>query len=201
MKIGFIGLGGMGTPIVVNLLRAGHQVTVWNRSRAKVEPLLSQGAVEADTPAATAGESDLVMTAVADDGALEVLTGTLFDAPIYRNCGQMLAKPTGENHRPGPALGACRPSGVSLRRAGLRSTKAMRPISLFGMGVVQELDLRRGLYRAPLNNRGADRFSFVGRFSTGWRRFKSEIRVGANVRSHSEVKKTGGRGGQIGRGD
>lgn len=74
MNIGFIGLGGMGTPIAANLLRAGHRLWVWNRSRAKVEPLLAQGAVEANTPAAAADEAELVITMLADDIALEAVT-------------------------------------------------------------------------------------------------------------------------------
>jgi 6-phosphogluconate dehydrogenase len=44
MKVGFIGLGHMGSGMAVNLLKAGHQVTVYNRTLAKVESLVAQGA-------------------------------------------------------------------------------------------------------------------------------------------------------------
>ena len=50
-NLGFIGLGLMGSRIVKRLLSAGHQVSGYNRTRAKAEPLAAQGAVVADTPA------------------------------------------------------------------------------------------------------------------------------------------------------
>jgi 3-hydroxyisobutyrate dehydrogenase-like beta-hydroxyacid dehydrogenase len=50
MKIGFIGLGRMGGHVAANLLKAGHQVTVWNRSSAPVQELVAKGAVAAKTP-------------------------------------------------------------------------------------------------------------------------------------------------------
>jgi 3-hydroxyisobutyrate dehydrogenase-like beta-hydroxyacid dehydrogenase len=50
MKIGFIGLGRMGQGVTENLLKAGHQVTVWNRSQAPVQALVAKGAVAAKTP-------------------------------------------------------------------------------------------------------------------------------------------------------
>ncbi|MES2473978.1 MAG: NAD(P)-binding domain-containing protein, partial [Pseudomonadota bacterium] len=50
MRIGFIGLGRMGGHVAANLLKAGHSVTVWNRSSAPVDALVAQGAVAAKTP-------------------------------------------------------------------------------------------------------------------------------------------------------
>jgi 3-hydroxyisobutyrate dehydrogenase len=44
MKIGFVGLGKMGTPMARRLLAAGHEVTVWNRTRARAEALAAEGA-------------------------------------------------------------------------------------------------------------------------------------------------------------
>jgi 3-hydroxyisobutyrate dehydrogenase-like beta-hydroxyacid dehydrogenase len=76
MKIGFIGLGHMGAAIAANLVRAGHQVTVWNRSAKKAEALIGLGAVLAPTPKAAAAEREAVFTMLADDGALDsVLSG------------------------------------------------------------------------------------------------------------------------------
>ena len=43
MKIGFLGLGNMGEPIAANLISAGHQVTVWNRTASKADPLEKKG--------------------------------------------------------------------------------------------------------------------------------------------------------------
>jgi 2-hydroxy-3-oxopropionate reductase len=75
MRIGFIGLGLMGTPIVLNLLKAGFAVTVWNRSQPKLAPALDAGADRADTVAALAGQSDVVMMMVTDAAASEAVIG------------------------------------------------------------------------------------------------------------------------------
>ena|SRR5438105_1299408 len=50
MKIGFIGLGRMGHHVAANLMKAGHKLTVWNRSQAPVQALVAQGAAAAKTP-------------------------------------------------------------------------------------------------------------------------------------------------------
>jgi 3-hydroxyisobutyrate dehydrogenase-like beta-hydroxyacid dehydrogenase len=70
MQVGFIGLGQMGSAIAANLIKAGHDVTVWNRSPGKADALVAAGASVADTPAAAA-QGDVVMTMLADDAALE----------------------------------------------------------------------------------------------------------------------------------
>jgi 3-hydroxyisobutyrate dehydrogenase-like beta-hydroxyacid dehydrogenase len=76
MKIGFIGLGNMGAAIAANLVRAGHEVTVWNRSAAKAQGLVALGAVASPSPKAAAAEREAVLTMLADDAALEsVLAG------------------------------------------------------------------------------------------------------------------------------
>jgi 3-hydroxyisobutyrate dehydrogenase-like beta-hydroxyacid dehydrogenase len=72
MKVGFIGLGQMGSGIAKNLLKAGHDVTVYNRTRAKAEALASKGARVASTPA-DACEGEAVFTMLADDKALEAI--------------------------------------------------------------------------------------------------------------------------------
>jgi 3-hydroxyisobutyrate dehydrogenase-like beta-hydroxyacid dehydrogenase len=70
MKIGFLGLGQMGAGMAANLLKAGHEVTVYNRSIAKTEPLAALGAKVAGKVAdACTGEA--VYSMVADDEALE----------------------------------------------------------------------------------------------------------------------------------
>ncbi|NMO13355.1 NAD(P)-dependent oxidoreductase [Pyxidicoccus fallax] len=71
MKLGFIGLGNMGLPMAKNLLAAGHEVTVWNRSPAKAEPLREKGARVAGTPAEAARGAEVVFTMLADDRAVE----------------------------------------------------------------------------------------------------------------------------------
>ena len=78
MRIGFIGLGQMGHAMATNLVEAGHEVAVWNRSPDKADALVERGATRAATPA-EAAQGDVVMTMLADDAALE--------AVVYGNDG------------------------------------------------------------------------------------------------------------------
>ena len=83
MKIGFLGLGNMGTPMALRLLAAGHELSVWNRSEGRTKPLIHEGAIAAATPAEAELGSDAVITMLFDDAAYEeVLFGAngLFDA-------------------------------------------------------------------------------------------------------------------------
>ena len=66
MKIGFIGLGIMGRPMALNLLKGGHQVTVWARRAATMQPLLDAGATGASSPTEAARGNELVISMVAD---------------------------------------------------------------------------------------------------------------------------------------
>jgi 3-hydroxyisobutyrate dehydrogenase-like beta-hydroxyacid dehydrogenase len=70
MKVGFIGLGNMGMGMAANLLKAGHELTVYNRTSEKAKPLVEQGARLAKTPG-EAASGDVVFTMLADDAALE----------------------------------------------------------------------------------------------------------------------------------
>jgi len=69
MRVGFIGLGNMGSGMAANLLRAGHELTVFNRSPEKRRPLIELGARAAETVAEACG-GEVVITMLADDGAL-----------------------------------------------------------------------------------------------------------------------------------
>jgi 3-hydroxyisobutyrate dehydrogenase-like beta-hydroxyacid dehydrogenase len=73
MDLGFVGLGAMGTGMAGVLLRAGHRVTVWNRSRERTAPLAAEGAAVAGT-AAEAARAGLVLSMLADDRAVEAVT-------------------------------------------------------------------------------------------------------------------------------
>lgn len=68
MKIGFLGLGAMGRGMASNLLKAGHALTVWNRSPEPVQALAAQGALVAATPA-DAFQGDIAVSILADDAA------------------------------------------------------------------------------------------------------------------------------------
>jgi len=73
LNIGFIGLGAMGQVIVPRLLAAGYRVTGWNRTAEKAAPLLGQGMLWADTPAAVARASDIVFSIVTDGEAVKTV--------------------------------------------------------------------------------------------------------------------------------
>jgi 3-hydroxyisobutyrate dehydrogenase-like beta-hydroxyacid dehydrogenase len=73
MKVGFVGLGQMGHAIAANLLAAGHDLTVWNRSADKADDLTARGARLASSPAEAAA-GGVVFTMLADDAALEAVT-------------------------------------------------------------------------------------------------------------------------------
>ena len=76
MKLAFIGLGKMGSGIARNLLRAGHQLTVYNRTREKAEALVAEGARVANSPAEAVRGAEAVHTMLSDDAAVrEVVFG------------------------------------------------------------------------------------------------------------------------------
>ncbi|MHB8733511.1 MAG: NAD(P)-dependent oxidoreductase [bacterium] len=75
-RIGFVGLGSMGSRMARRLLDRGYPVTVYNRTPSKAAPLTSAGASLRETPAAAAEQSDVVLYSLADDAAVsEVVVG------------------------------------------------------------------------------------------------------------------------------
>ncbi|KZE50039.1 6-phosphogluconate dehydrogenase [Brevibacillus parabrevis] len=77
MIIGWIGLGNMGVPMASNLLSAGYDVRVWNRSPEKAAPLVALGAKQTESLAQLADECDVLFTMVSDDEAVKAIyTGT-----------------------------------------------------------------------------------------------------------------------------
>jgi 3-hydroxyisobutyrate dehydrogenase-like beta-hydroxyacid dehydrogenase len=76
MNIAFLGLGKMGSPMARHLLAAGHELTVWNRTPERAEPLVAAGARLAATPAEATHTADAVLTMLFDDAAnAEVIFG------------------------------------------------------------------------------------------------------------------------------
>jgi 3-hydroxyisobutyrate dehydrogenase-like beta-hydroxyacid dehydrogenase len=75
--VAFLGLGNMGAPMAANLVKAGHDLTVWNRSPAKAEKFAAEhGASIADAPAVAAKGAEFVVSMLADDSAvLDAYTG------------------------------------------------------------------------------------------------------------------------------
>jgi 3-hydroxyisobutyrate dehydrogenase-like beta-hydroxyacid dehydrogenase len=72
-EVGYVGLGVMGSSIVRRLLADGHDVTVWNRTREKAEPLLAEGACWADSPREVAASRELVFTMVTNTEAVRAV--------------------------------------------------------------------------------------------------------------------------------
>jgi 2-hydroxy-3-oxopropionate reductase len=80
-KVGFIGIGLMGAPMAANLIRAGFQLQVWNRTVSKCDPLLEMGATLATSPAEAARGANAVMTMLESGATVtEVLAGGLLES-------------------------------------------------------------------------------------------------------------------------
>jgi 3-hydroxyisobutyrate dehydrogenase len=69
MRVAVLGMGAMGSRMAAALLRAGHAVAVWNRTAARAQPLVEQGAELANSPRAAATDADIVLAMVRDDEA------------------------------------------------------------------------------------------------------------------------------------
>jgi 3-hydroxyisobutyrate dehydrogenase-like beta-hydroxyacid dehydrogenase len=74
-RVGFAGLGAMGAGIAQRIRDAGHDVTGWNRTKAKAQPLVDAGMGWADTPRELAARSDVLFTMLTDSRALEATAG------------------------------------------------------------------------------------------------------------------------------
>lgn len=92
-RAGFVGLGIMGAPMAQNLLKAGFEVTVWNRTAARVEPLVAAGARPAASPAEVAAASDVTVSCVTNSADVEQVAlgpgGVIEGAPrgsVYIDC-------------------------------------------------------------------------------------------------------------------
>jgi HAD superfamily hydrolase (TIGR01450 family) len=112
--VGVIGLGGMGSRIAGRLIDAGHEVVVWNRSPQRMAPLVDLGADAAATPAKVASRVEILITMVADLGALRSVT----EGPDGIAAGARASLIVVEMSTVGPAgiawLAAALPPGVTL---------------------------------------------------------------------------------------
>jgi 3-hydroxyisobutyrate dehydrogenase len=73
MRIGFIGLGIMGRPMAINLLKAGFELTVYNRTASKTKPAVAAGAAAVASPQEIARSSDVIITIVSDTPDVEAV--------------------------------------------------------------------------------------------------------------------------------
>jgi len=79
VSLGFIGLGNMGLPMAANLLKAGYQLRVYNRTANKAEPLIAGGAKSVSSPSDVIEPGGIVFSMLADDAAIESIAGSNSD--------------------------------------------------------------------------------------------------------------------------
>ena len=91
MKVGFVGLGGMGSAMAANLLKAGHEVRVWSCRPEPADRLRELGAHVVDSPRA-AFQGDAFVSMLSDDAAVRavVVEGGLFAAKTTRSTSTRL---------------------------------------------------------------------------------------------------------------
>src|SRR5690348_852538 len=119
MKVGFVGLGRMGAGMAANLVAAGHEVTVWNRSPERTRPLVGKGARAAAGVADACG-GDVVVTMLADGGALE--------AVVFCPSGVLAALPAGAIHVSMSTIGVALSERLAVAHAQARQRFVAAPV-------------------------------------------------------------------------
>ncbi|MCW3849275.1 NAD(P)-dependent oxidoreductase [Sphingomonas sp. LB-2] len=128
MKIAFLGLGMMGSGIAGNLLRAGHELRLWNRSPEKADALVAAGATLAATPREAGEGADIAFTMVADDHALL----GLLEGPD----GLIAGLPTGAIHVSQSTISVAAADRIAALHADRGQTLVSAPV--FGRPAVAE---------------------------------------------------------------
>src|SRR4051812_4604124 len=163
MKLGIAGTGKMGSAIARRLLSQGHEVTVWNRTAAKAQALLQEGARWADSPAAVAGACEAVITILTDAKALdEVYFGR--DGLLAGNAKgklfiEMSTVPPAKQQEMGPKVKAAGAAYVECPVGGTTGPAAQG--KLFGFAGGDAADLQRA---KPLLDQLCRRVEHVGGF-------------------------------------
>ena len=122
MKVGFIGLGNMGSAIARNLIKAGLDLTVYNRTQTRAEPFASLGARIAETPSEAVADAEVLITMLADDAAVE--------AVIFAPGDAIQALPAGALHISMSTISV----GLSRRLAGSHREKRQHYIAATVLG-------------------------------------------------------------------
>lgn len=150
MDVVLIGLGQMGSGMANNLVAAGHQVTVWNRDRAKADPFAARGAkVAIDLAAAT--RAGIVMTMLANDAAVEAVVfgdgGLLAAGPdlLHISCSTVSVDLT---TRLAAAHAAAGQRFVSAQVLGRPDVAAAGKLSVIAAGAEEDLDVAQPLFDA-----------------------------------------------------
>jgi 3-hydroxyisobutyrate dehydrogenase-like beta-hydroxyacid dehydrogenase len=151
MKLGFIGLGQMGVGMAANLVKAGHAVTVYNRSAAKAGPLVALGADAAAT-IADACRGDAVITMLADDPALDHasfdengIVASLAPGALHISCSTISVALSG---RLDDAHRACGQHFVSAPVFGRPDAAAAAKLAVAAAGCAEALDMARPVFDA-----------------------------------------------------
>ncbi len=119
MKVGFIGLGRMGEGMAANLLQAGHEVTVYNRTPGKAAPLAAKGAKIAGN-LADACRGDAVVTMLANDEALSAVT--------FGEGGILANLPAGALHVSASTIGVALSEKLTAAHAGAGQRYVSAPV-------------------------------------------------------------------------
>lgn len=133
-KVGFIGLGRMGSAMAGRLVGAGLEVSVYNRSAERCRPLVERGARMAASPAAAAGQADLVISMLADGPALLAVAlgpeGVLAGARPGLVLADMSTVAPGESAR---VAEACAAAGVGYLRAPVTGSTVLAAAGTLGI--------------------------------------------------------------------
>ncbi len=145
MRVAFIGLGRMGLPMAANVLRAGHRLTVYNRTASRADALAAEGAAVAATPAGAARGAEVLVTMLADDSAVEsVLFG---DDGATAPEGAFGALPRGAAHVSMSTIGVALSRRLAARHAAAGHDYLAAPV--FGRPEAAEAGRLRPVVAGP----------------------------------------------------
>jgi 3-hydroxyisobutyrate dehydrogenase len=149
MKLGIAGTGKMGSAIARRLLSLGHEVTVWNRTQERAQPLLKDGAKWAATPAAVTAASEAVITILTDAKALDDVyfagDGLLSQGAQGKLFIEMSTVPPAKQQEMGPRVKATGASYVECPVGGTTGPAAQGKLFGFAGGDAQDLERAKEL--------------------------------------------------------
>jgi 3-hydroxyisobutyrate dehydrogenase len=149
MKLGIAGTGKMGSAIARRLLSLGHEVTVWNRTQERAQPLLKDGAKWAATPAAVTAASEAVITILTDAKALDdvyfAADGLLAQGAQGKLFIEMSTVPPAKQQEMGPRVKAKGASYVECPVGGTTGPAAQGKLFGFAGGDAQDLERAKEL--------------------------------------------------------
>jgi 3-hydroxyisobutyrate dehydrogenase len=187
-KLGYIGLGLMGGPMVDRLLEAGHDVTVWNRSREKILPALAKGATEAENIAELVTSVDIVLMCLTDSVAVEVVVfGDKGIASVARK-GQLLVdfssmRPDVTCELSARLKSTCGMGWIDAPVSGGSKGAAAGTLAIMAGGDVEDIELVR-----PIVEVFSQRFTRMGEIGAGQvTKLCNQIIVASNVATLAEA--------------